>query len=78
MTVRPQGGPELTSEPTHQERVSFFFWGLAGEGNIDVRSVCGGKGAEQMQTQHTFVNRLVGGVTYGIYTPRTAKVWCER
>src|SRR5262249_22788175 len=78
VTVRPQGGPRLETPPTHEERVSFFLGGLVGEGNIDVRAVCGGKNAEQLQTQDQFVDRLLGGVTYGIYTPRTARVWCER
>lgn len=59
-----------------EESKSFFFWGLAGEHSIDVNGVCQGKPAQQMQTQTTFLDGLLGGITLGIYAPRSAKVWC--
>ena len=44
VTVRPQGGSRLETAPTHTEKVHFFLYGLVGEGNIDVRAMCGDKG----------------------------------
>jgi len=48
-----------------------------GEPHIDVKAICGDKEVRQLQTIDQFTDRLLGLVTLGIYSPRTAKVWCE-
>ncbi|MDQ3231582.1 MAG: Bor family protein [Pseudobdellovibrionaceae bacterium] len=77
-TIRPQGGAPTAKEPKYSQRESFFMWGLAPDARIvNVKNVCGDKDPVQLQTQQTFVDGLLGGITLGIYSPRTAKVWCE-
>ena len=76
VTLTEQGTRKISSSPTYQKRQQFFFWGLAGEHSIDVKEVCGGRDAKQMQTQNTFVDGLLRVITLGIYAPRTAKIWC--
>ena len=52
-----------------------WLWGLVPATPIDVTSQCQ-SGVAIVETQQSFVNGLVGGLTLGIYTPRTVKVTC--
>jgi hypothetical protein len=55
---------------------NFFVFGLVGNARIDVREFCGGGEAATVETGATFVNGLVSGLTFGLYTPRTVTVTC--
>ena len=77
MTIHPNQQVKLSNEPTYEETIPFYFWGLVGEKRIDVKAVCAGKEAVQMQTQATPKDLILGAVTLGIYAPHTAKVWCK-
>lgn len=77
VTITPNGQSKLTSRPSYEAKQAFFVVGLIGERHVDVQAVCLGRGVRQMQTVDTFSDRLLGFVTLGIYTPRTARVWCE-
>ena len=77
VTINPKGGwQKYSSFPSYEVAQSFFFWGLAGEAYIDVSSICGEREVRQMQRQATFTNQLLTLITLGIYSPRTARVWC--
>ena len=78
VTATPNGQAKLASTPQFEQTQSFFFWGLTPERNtIDVAQVCQGAGVRQLQTQSTFEDGLFSFITLGIYSPRTARVWCE-
>lgn len=77
VTIHPGSDLKLATAPTHEERKNFFLWGLVGEHRVDVQQVCGQQSVEQMQSQATFVDGLLGAVTLGIYAPHSVKVWCE-
>ena len=80
VTITPgsqQKVPSSSIAPSYQQTHHFFLWGLVGKTSIDVNEVCGGQKVKQMQTQTTFLNGLLGGLTIGIYAPHTAKIWCE-
>ncbi len=65
-------------EPTKQSSQTFFISGLGQEQVTDAAKVCGGvENIIKVESQHTFVNGLVGFLTLGIYTPRDAKVYCK-
>jgi hypothetical protein len=78
-TIRPNGGPALSSStaPNYEESKPYFMWGLVGEHDINVKQVCGEKDVEQMQSRTTFVDGLLTLFTLGIYSPKTAMVWCK-
>ena len=76
VTARPEGGAKTSRKPDYQVSKNYFFWGLAGVHTIDVADVCDGLPADQMQSQFTFVNGVFSTITFGIYLPKTAKVWC--
>ena len=77
VTIRDKGNAKLSTEPTWSQSESFYFWGLAGTANVDVKQVCGTQKPTQLQTQATITDSLLTFITLGIYAPRTAKVWCE-
>jgi uncharacterized lipoprotein YajG len=67
-----------TATPTYQTAQHFFISGLGQEQTIDAAAVCGGvENVIKVEAQHTFINGLIGTVTFGIYTPRDAKVYCN-
>ena len=77
VNVRTDNLPEVTTVPTFEQSYVFWWWGLDGEYEVNVREICLGKGVEQMQTVTTFDDSLISLVTLGIYSKRTARVWCK-
>ena len=78
VTITPNGEQKLTSEPTYESSEAFYFWGLTPDvKEVNVSDICPGNGVRQMQAQNTFMDGLLGAVTFGIYAPRSVKVWCE-
>jgi hypothetical protein len=65
------------SIPTYEGTNHFVFWGLGQEKVMDPKEVCGTKKVAQVQTSVTFLNGLLSGITYGIYSPRNYAVFCE-
>jgi hypothetical protein len=77
VTARPNGGFKVASKPTFEQRQDFYLWGLVGEAHIDTKAVCSRGQATQTQSQATVVDSLMTLVTLGIYSPESAKVWCN-
>lgn len=77
LTIRPEGGYKLSTNPTWSSSKPFFLGGLIGSHSVNVDKICGSRGVKQMQAQYTFVDVLLHGLTLGIYSPRTAHVWCN-
>lgn len=77
ITIRDQGVDKVDSDPNWKESKSFFLGGLIGKHRVNVSEICQGGSAKQLQTQFSFLDILFRTITFGIYTPRTAKVWCN-
>ena len=77
VTIKPNSDLVVRDSPNYQDTRHFFFWGLMGEERVNVTQVCNDKAVAQMQSQQTFVNGLLGGITLGIYAPHSVRVWCE-
>jgi hypothetical protein len=54
-----------------------FIYGLVPPPVTQTAQQCAG-GVAQVVTQHSFLNGLVAGLTFGIYTPMTITVTCAR
>jgi len=52
-----------------------WLWGLVPAEEISVVSQCP-NGVATIETQQSFLNGLVGGLTLGIYTPQEVRVTC--
>ena len=77
VTVRTDGQRKTHDTPTFQQRYNYWWWGLQGEYDVNVRQICQGSGVEQIQAVDTLGDSLLQIVTAGIYSPRTAKIWCK-
>ena len=55
--------------------VSTWVWGLVQAKEIDVRAQCPA-GVAIVETETSFVNGLVGALTWGIYTPQHVRITC--
>ncbi|MBX2847175.1 MAG: Bor family protein [Acidiferrobacterales bacterium] len=77
VTVRPKGGAKDNSTPSYIDSKPFYFGGPFGTHKVDVNEVCEGNEVTQMQTVTTSSDWFFSFITLGVYTPRTAKVWCE-
>lgn len=78
VTVKPNGGAKLKTSPQVTEREHFFLWGLIPK-SVDVvlPQHCNGRMPSQFQAQTTFIDGLLGAVTFGIYAPRSYRIWCS-
>ena len=52
--------------------------GLGQQKNLDPVAICGGVDkVKRVETQITFLNGLLSSLTFGIYTPFQARVYCS-
>jgi len=56
---------------------SGWLWGLVPPSAVQTATQCQ-HGAAKVETQHSFLNMLVGGLTGGIYSPMSIKVTCAQ
>lgn len=67
----PMAGPP----DFHQAWRPAFIAGLV-PANVDASEACAGQWAK-VETQHSFLNWVVGAVTLGIFTPMDVRIWCS-
>jgi len=71
--------PGNSSTPTADKMQNFFISGLGQEQEMDAASICGGADKViKVASKHEFVDGLLGVLTFGLYTPRHAKVYCKK
>ena len=73
-TVRT--GINAGPERIHQSMAPGWVYGLVPPSTVDAEEHCGDRGVAIVETQHSFVNQLVGALTLGIFTPMTITVTC--
>ncbi len=54
-----------------------WLWGLVPPGPIETAAKCP-HGVAKVETQHSFLNLLVGGLTGGIFQPMSIKATCAQ
>jgi type IV pilus biogenesis protein CpaD/CtpE len=73
----PVKGEKTPTIPTYEGTNHFVFWGLAQAKEINPKEVCGKRDVVAVETQTSFVNGLLTGITYGIYSPRNYSIYCK-
>ena len=69
--VSPSG--EATSDTSQ----AFFVGGIGQSATTDAAKIYGGAAnVASVETELSFIDGLLSGLTGGIYTPRTARVYC--
>lgn len=66
-----------SSRDSYEKSQPFFIYGLGQTTEFDVDQACGKRKPSIVETKQTFVDGLLGAVTFGIYTPRTLQVYCK-
>jgi len=67
-----------TNEATELTTHHFFVDGIGQSKQIDAAQVCGSAdNVAKVEVQATFVDVVLRTVTFGIYTPREARVYCK-
>jgi hypothetical protein len=70
-----ESGMKPGNDKIEQEWASGWAWGLVGPQPIEAQSKCPG-GLSKVETEHSFLNGLVGFLTLGIYTPMHLTATC--
>jgi hypothetical protein len=70
-----ESGMKPGTNKIEEEWASGWAWGLVGPQPIEAQSKCT-NGLSRVETEHSFLNGLVGAVTLGIYTPMHLTVTC--
>lgn len=74
-TFKLQGATKTM--PSYEGTSHFVFWGIGQEKVLDPKEVCREKNVSQVQTSYSFVDGLLSGLTWGIYSPRSYAIYCE-
>jgi len=77
VTIRTDNQRETSDIPSYQKSFNYWWWGLKGEYNINIREICSGNSVSQMQSVSSFSDAALTIITLGVYAPRSARVWCE-
>ena len=71
---RDDGATATVDETQH-----YFIAGFGQQKNIDPVALCKGiDKVKRVETQTTFVNGLLGVITWNIYTPQQTRVYCSK
>lgn len=65
--------------PDKEERQAFFIGGIGQQSEMDPAEICGGVDKiAKVESELTFLDGFLNFITFSIYTPRTARVYCTR
>lgn len=66
-----------STNPEEEDMQNYFVSGLGQKKEMNAAEICGGADKVAKVVTHTkFVDGFLGVITAGLYTPRTAKVYC--
>jgi hypothetical protein len=79
-SVNPSVKREEPSKNPHFTQWSHFFvWGIGQTDFTNAAQMCKDNGGvDFVETKLTFAQGLIGGITYGIYSPRNISVYCNK
>jgi hypothetical protein len=62
----------------YETKSNFFVSGIGQTDNINLKEICGSASqVETIETSYSFTDGLLTLFTYGIWSPKTYKVWCK-
>lgn len=73
----PLTAERMPTVPSYEGTTHFVFWGIGQKNQIDPKDVCGKRKVTAVETHYSFIQGLMTGITYGIYSPRGYSVYCE-
>ncbi|MEX2180502.1 MAG: Bor family protein [Gemmatimonadaceae bacterium] len=70
-------GVTPSAQVIEQSWAHSFVYGLVAPATVNTTSQCP-RGVAKVETRHSFLNGLVAGLTWGLYTPISIKVTCAQ
>ena len=65
-------------KPTLENSQAFWVEGIGQNKTINAAKICGSsENIIKVENKQTFADGFLAVITFGIYTPRTAKVYCK-
>lgn len=74
--LAPDSERKLLAFPSYQERKGYLFWGLVNN-DFNESEICQEGAVRLMEHDASLVDGVFSTATFGIYSPRTVKVWCD-
>lgn len=75
--INPPLAPTSPEQATVEESQPFFVGGIGQSTLTDAAAICGGADrVARVETELTVLDGLLSSLTGGIYSPRTARVYC--
>jgi hypothetical protein len=69
----------VDTKPTYEDRQEFFLYGIGQDEVINAAKICGSaENVIKVESELTFTDGFLNLLTSGIYTPRTAKIYCKK
>jgi len=75
-TIADTRVPEWAEAPRESRWESYFLWGIVGNNEEDIRTICPHGQAVMVRQDTGFAAYLDGTLTLGIYSPRNLVVGC--
>lgn len=69
-------GVEPGPRRVEREWATSFVYGLVPPDAVDAQLECGASGVARVETRLSFLNQLVGALTFGVFTPMEIVVTC--
>jgi hypothetical protein len=73
VTQQAAAAPVVVEKPFSHS----FVYGLVAPAEVNVKDQCP-RGVSKVETKQSFINGLVAGITYSLYTPLSVKVTCAQ
>lgn len=78
VTIIESGRGQSNTEPTYKDTKAFYLGGaIPGSQDVSIKEACGEKKAKQVVMENEFLDGFFTIITFGIYSPRTVKIWCQ-
>jgi hypothetical protein len=71
-------GGESNKDPDFQKSQAFWFGGEFQSRDIDAELICKDMGVQKIETVQSFGDTILGTLSFGLYTPRTLKIYCNK
>ncbi|WP_320823012.1 Bor family protein [Reinekea sp.] len=68
-----------SNEPMKEKMQTFVVFGIGQTQDMDAASICGGaEKVAKVESHLSFLDGLLSGFTFGLYSPRQAAVYCTK
>jgi len=71
-------GNSKETKPTYEDSQAFWIEGIGQQETVNAAEICGNsENIIKVENKQTFSDGFLAVITFGIYTPRTARVFCK-